>query len=157
VFETKCEVFFVFNGTAANSLALAAMCQSDHSILCREWAHVERDECGPSEFLSNGTKVLLLPGANAKINPTAIEKMVRQRTDIHYPKPRAVTVTQATEAGTLYSPEELKAIHPVARRCELKIFYTFIGEGGCRLMCSWDTSEADVGAFAADLAALMSR
>ena len=57
IFETNCEVFFVFNGTAANSLALASLCQSYHSILCHEIAHVETDECGAPEFFSNGTKV----------------------------------------------------------------------------------------------------
>src|SRR5690349_11440287 len=64
VFETNCEVFFVFNGTAANSLSLASLCQSYHSILCHEHAHVEADECGAPEFFSNGTKVLLLHGEN---------------------------------------------------------------------------------------------
>jgi threonine aldolase len=121
VFETHCEVFFVFNGTSANSLALASMCQSYHSILCHELAHVERDECGAPEFFSNGTKVLLLPGANGKVTPADIERMVNQRTDIHYPKPRAVSLTQATEVGTVYSPDELKVIHSVAHQCGLKI------------------------------------
>src|SRR5262245_49080451 len=97
VFETKCEVFFVFNGTAANSLALASMCQSYHSILCHETAHVETDECGAPEFFSNGTKVLLIPGPNGKIDPASVERMVRKRTDVHYPKPRAVSLTQSTE------------------------------------------------------------
>jgi threonine aldolase len=84
-FETDCEVFFVFNGTAANSLALASLCQSYHSILCHEYAHVERDECGAPEFFSNGTKVLLLPGKNGKIEPASITETVLRRTDIHYP------------------------------------------------------------------------
>src|SRR6266581_3761418 len=97
VFESDCEVFFVFNGTAANSLALASVCQPYHSILCHEVAHVETDECGAPEFFSNGTKVLLLPGENGKIDPAGIERMVKKRTDIHYPKPRAVSLTQATE------------------------------------------------------------
>src|SRR5947209_20442020 len=83
VFETKCEVFFVFNGTAANSLSLASLCQSYHSILCHEVAHIEVAECGAPEFFANGTKVLLLPGANGKIDPTAIDRMVNKRTDIH--------------------------------------------------------------------------
>jgi threonine aldolase len=121
VFETKCEVFFVFNGTAANSLALASMCQSYHSILCHELAHVERDECGAPEFFSNGTKVLLLGGENGKINPAAIEEMVLRRTDIHYPKPRAVSLTQATEVGTVYTVEEIKAIWAKAREFDLKV------------------------------------
>jgi len=121
VFETHCEVFFVFNGTAANSLALASMCQSYHSILCHELAHVEADECGAPEFFSNGTKVLLVPGADGKIDPAGIERMVKKRTDIHYPKPRAVSLTQATELGTVYSPDEVKAIWAKAKSHGLKI------------------------------------
>src|SRR5437667_54533 len=100
VFETRCEVFFVFNGTAANSLSLASLCQSYHSILCHELAHVEVAECGAPEFFANGTKVLLLVGPDGKIEPKSIEHAVSKRTDIHYPKPRAVSVTQATEVGT---------------------------------------------------------
>ena len=110
VFECDCEMFFVFNGTAANSLALASCCQSYHSILCHELAHVETDECGAPEFFSNGTKVLTLPGELGKITPAEIERTVKKRTDIHFPKPRAVSVTNATEVGTVYSPDELKAI-----------------------------------------------
>lgn len=121
VFETDCEVFFVFNGTAANSLSLASLCQSYHSILCHETAHVETDECGAPEFFSNGTKVLLLPGDNGKINPPAIERMVKRRADIHYPKPRAVSVTQATEVGTVYSVAELRALGELSTRLGLKI------------------------------------
>ena len=56
VFETNCEVFFVFNGTSANSLSLASLCQSYHSILCHEQAHIETSECGAPEFFANGTQ-----------------------------------------------------------------------------------------------------
>ncbi|MFN7140522.1 MAG: threonine aldolase family protein [Limisphaerales bacterium] len=118
-FETNCEIFFVFNGTAANSLALASLCQSYHSIVCHELAHVETDECGAPEFFSNGTKVLLVPGENGKITPDGIEAMVKRRTDIHFPKPRVVSVTNATEVGTVYSVNELKAIGDVARKLNL--------------------------------------
>ncbi len=121
VFETDCEVFFVFNGTAANSLALASCCQSYHSILCHELAHVETDECGAPEYFSNGTKVLLLPGENGKIAPEGIERVVKKRTDIHFPKPRAVSVTQATELGTIYAPGELKAVWARTKAHDLKL------------------------------------
>jgi threonine aldolase len=121
IFETDCEVFFVFNGTAANSLSLASLCQSYHSILCHELAHIEVSECGAPEFFANGTKVLLLPGENGKIDPAAIEQAVKKRTDIHYPKPRAISLTQATEAGTVYTPDELKKIWGVARQCGLRM------------------------------------
>jgi len=121
VFETSCDVFFVFNGTAANSLALASLCHSYHSILCHEIAHVETDECGAPEFFSNGTKVLLLSGEHGKINPTEIERTVRRREDIHFPKPRAVSVTQATEVGTVYSIAELKAVWSKCKSLRLRL------------------------------------
>ena len=121
IFEIDCEVFFTFNGTAANSLSLASLCQSYHSVLCHEYAHVERDECGAPEFFSNGTKVLLLPGENGKIDPAAIEREVLRRKDIHYPKPRAVSVTQCTEFGTVYTVDELRNIQEMAKRHSLKI------------------------------------
>jgi threonine aldolase len=121
VFETHCDVFFVFNGTAANSLALASLCQSYHSIMCHELAHVETDECGAPEFFSNGTKVQLLPGENGKVTPAGIERMVKKRTDIHFPKPRVISLTQATEVGTVYTPDELKAIGAVAHGLGLRV------------------------------------
>ena len=121
VFETDCEVFFAFNGTAANSLSLASTCRSYHSFLCHETAHIETHECGAPEFFSNGAKVLLIKGENGKISSESIEKMVTQRVDIHYPKPRVVSLTQATEWGTVYTPDELKAIWSVTRKHDLKI------------------------------------
>ncbi len=121
IFETPCEVFFVFNGTAANSLALASMCQSYNSILCYEGAHIETAECGAPEFFSNGSKVLLLPGANGKIDPVSIEGIVNKRTDIHYPKPRVLSLTHATEMGTLYSLDELRALTDTARKFNLRV------------------------------------
>ena len=121
VFETKCEVFFVFNGTSANSLSLASLCQSYHSVLCHELAHIETAECGAPEFFSNGSKVLLLPGEHGKIDPTAIERTVNKRKDIHYPKPRVLSLTQATELGTLYSLDELRELTNLARGFQLRV------------------------------------
>ncbi len=121
LFETDCEVFFVFNGTAANSLALASLCQSYNSILCHEAAHVETAECGAPEFFSNGSKVLLLRGENGKIDPASIEEAVSKRTDIHYPKPKVLSLTQATEMGTIYSVEELGILSDVAKKFGLRL------------------------------------
>ncbi len=121
IFEMDCEVFFVFNGTSANSLSLASLCQSYHSILCHEMAHVEGSECGAPEFFANGSKILLLSGADGKAEIKSIEKAVNKRTDIHYPKPRALSLTQATEVGTVYSLAELGALAETARRFGLKV------------------------------------
>ena len=121
IFEKDCEVFFVFNGTSANSLSLAAMCQSYHSVLCHELAHVETAECGAPEFFANGSKILLLQGANGKVDPAEIHRAVNKRTDIHYPKPRVLCLTQATEVGTVYSVDEIKARTELARKLGLRV------------------------------------
>lgn len=120
-FECECQVFFVFNGTAANSLALAALCRSYHSIICHEMAHIETDECGAPEFFSNGTKILLTPGKDGKVDLEAVANSVTRRTDIHYPKPKVLSITQATELGGVYTPDELQAVKAVAAEYELKI------------------------------------
>ncbi|MCE5274459.1 MAG: low specificity L-threonine aldolase [Deltaproteobacteria bacterium] len=120
-FETDCEVFFVFNGTAANSLALASLCRSYHSIVCHSLAHIETDECGAPEFFSNGTKILLAGGEQGKISPEEVEQIVLRRCDIHYPKPQVISITEATEVGTVYMPEELKALGELAKRLNLRV------------------------------------
>lgn len=119
-FETDCEVFFVFNGTAANSLALASLCQSYHSIIVHESSHVETDECGAPEFFSNGTKLLLASGPDGKLTPESVEKLVTRRSDIHYPRPRAISLSQPTELGTRYHVEEIRALTSTARAYGLK-------------------------------------
>jgi len=121
VFETDCEVFFTFNGTAANSLSLAALCQSYHSVICSEVAHVETDECGGPEFFSHGVKLLLATANQGKLQPESARELVLRRSDIHYPKPRVIGVTQATEWGTVYSIDELAAIGEVAREHKLRL------------------------------------
>lgn len=121
LFESHCEVFFVFNGTAGNALSLATMCQSYHSIICHRNAHVETDECGAPEFFSHGAKLLVGEGCDGKLVPKCIDETVLKRTDIHYPKPRAISVTQATELGTVYTIEELKSVHTAAKKHKLKL------------------------------------
>src|ERR1700690_4665013 len=81
LFETDCEVFFAFNGTAANSLALAALCQSYHSVICSGSAHVETDECGAPEFFFNGSKLLVGLSADGTWTPTGIRAMAPNRTN----------------------------------------------------------------------------
>lgn len=122
VFEADCEVFFTFTGTTANALSLAAMCRSYHAVLCHERAHVEDHECAAPEFFSGGAKLVLLPGPNGKLTPELIEAAaLRNRGDFHASKVRAVTLTQPTEAGTLYQPAEVVAIGELCRRLGLHL------------------------------------
>jgi threonine aldolase len=122
LFEIDCDVYFVFNGTSANSLALAACCQSFHSVICSDQAHVETDECGAPEFFSNGSKLLVAAGnGDGKLTPAAIRELATKRQDIHYPKPRAVTITQSTETGRVYTLDEVRAISEECRRLKLAL------------------------------------
>ena len=121
IFEIDCEVFFTFNGTAANSLTLASLCRSYHSVIAHQLAHIETDECGGPEFFSNGTKVLVVPGAEGKAEPERVEHTVRRRTDVHYPKPKVLSLTQSTEVGTIYKADQLDALRETARRCNLHV------------------------------------
>ncbi len=122
LFETDCEIYFVFNGTSANSLALASLCQSYHGVICSEVAHVETDECGAPEFFSNGSKLLAAPSPDGKLTPEAIREIATKRQDIHFPKPRAVTITQATENGRVYSLAEVAAIGESCRERRLSLY-----------------------------------
>ncbi|PXW66602.1 L-threonine aldolase [Methylobacterium sp. B4] len=121
LFETQCEVFFVFNGTAANSLALASLCQSFHSVICADSAHIETDECGAPEFFSNGSKLLTAPTEDGKLNPDLVRAIAGKRSDIHFPKPRAVTLTQATETGRVYTVAEIAGIAELCRSLGLRL------------------------------------
>ncbi|HEY4378976.1 MAG TPA: low specificity L-threonine aldolase [Acidobacteriaceae bacterium] len=121
LFETDCEVFFAFNGTAANSLALASLCQSYHGVICADSAHVETDECGAPEFFSNGSKLLVAKSEDGKLSPPAIQELATKRQDIHYPKPRVASITQATETGLVYTPDELRMIAVACEEHNLKL------------------------------------
>ena len=121
VLETDADVFFVFNGTAANSLALSALCQSYHSAFCHERSHVFVDECGCPEFTTHGARLIALPGPDGRITPAALEEAVRRRSDLHYHKPAALSLTQSTEVGTTYSPADVGALAETAHRLGLKV------------------------------------
>ncbi len=121
VFETDCEVFFLFTGSAANALGLATICRSFYSILCHEAAHVENDECGGPEFFSGGAKVRYLKGRDGRLTPAALQAAIARRTDLHFPKTGALSLTQSTELGTVYTPSQIKALCRVACKAGLKV------------------------------------
>lgn len=120
-FETDCEVFFVFNGTAANALALAHICRSYHAVLCHERAHIATDECGAVELFSGGAKLITTAGANGKLDIDELTAAVARQRDVHSPKPRAISITQATELGTVYTRDELARITEFARARSLLV------------------------------------
>ena len=115
LFERECDVFFVFNGTAANALVLGALCQRHHAVLCHELAHVETDECGAPEFFTGGSKLLPVAGGGAKLDPATLEPVMHRGHGVHFPKIRALSLTQSTELGTIYTLAELRALTEFAR------------------------------------------
>jgi threonine aldolase len=115
IFETDCEVFFVFNGTAANSLALAQLARSFHSVICHEYAHIEMDECGGPDFFGGGLKLLPTSGAEGKLDLAQVEATILRQRGLHSPKPRVISITQATELGTVYRRDEIERIAEFAR------------------------------------------
>ncbi|TWU01167.1 threonine aldolase family protein [Stieleria varia] len=121
MFEVDCEVFFTFNGTAANSLALASLCQSYHSVIAHKIAHVETDECGGPEFFSNGTKLLLVDGDKGCVDCEEVQRIVRRRTDVHFPKPKVLSITQSTEMGTVYDDAALDRVQETVQRLGLML------------------------------------
>lgn len=121
IFEMNCDVYFVFTGTAANSLSLASMCRSYQSVIAHQIAHVETDECGAPEFFSNGSKLLLATGENGKCDGADVERLITHRSDLHFPKAKALSLSQSTEFGTVYHPDEVKDLWGVTRSHGLSI------------------------------------
>jgi threonine aldolase len=119
IFETDCDVYFVFTGTAANALALAQVCQSFRSIICHQNAHIQTDECGAPEFFTGGSKLLLVGGENGKIDIGQTKALLARSNELHSHKPGVISIAQATEFGTAYTRDEIAAIAGVARSYEL--------------------------------------
>jgi threonine aldolase len=119
IFETDCDVYFVFTGTAANALALAQMCQSFRGIICHQNAHIQTDECGGPEFFTGGSKLLLVGGENGKIDIGEAKALLMRRNELHSHKPGVISIAQATELGTVYTRDEIAAITALARANEL--------------------------------------
>jgi threonine aldolase len=122
VFEREVSAFLVVTGTAANALALSAMVPPYGALLCHADAHIMVDECGAPELFTGGAKLIGLDEPGGKITPLAIERtldgFVRGE---HDPKPAAVSITQASEFGTVYTPAEIEAISELARRRGLRL------------------------------------
>jgi threonine aldolase len=119
IFEKDCAVFLIFNGTAANALTLAQLCRSFHGVVCHERAHSQTDECGAPEFFSGGAKLIPTAGTNGKLDLNNVAAALARHPDVHSSKPRVLSLTQATEFGTIYQRGEIEAICAFAREHSL--------------------------------------
>ncbi len=108
-FDADLEVFLVFTGTAANTLAIRSSCASYEAVLATDIAHIVEDECGAPAWLGGNT-IITCPHRNGKMQPEAIENLRLRPQDPHRVMPRLVSITQASELGTVYTPAEVRAL-----------------------------------------------
>jgi threonine aldolase len=123
VFECDLAIYPVATGTAANALALAALSPPHGGIYCHRTAHIEKDECGAPELFTGGAKLITLPGEGGKLRPEAIEPAFAEARErgIHQVRPAAISLSQATEWGTVYTPDEIAALAAFARPRNLRL------------------------------------
>lgn len=120
LFGTEVRALWVTTGTAANCLALASLCPPYGGVLCHREAHIQVDEAGAPEFFTGGAKLLLIDGEGAKLTPDAVEAAAAAiRPDVHQVQPHALSITNATEYGRVYTPDEVAALGEVAKRRKL--------------------------------------
>ena len=122
LFECKPAIFPLATGTAANALILSVLAPPYGVVYCHRNAHIEEDECGAPEFYTGGAKLNLLDGAHGKFDAEALRRAITGAGVEHHPQPAAVAITQATEAGTVHTVEEIAAIAEVAHAHELPLF-----------------------------------
>ena len=121
LFETEAQVFFVFSGTAANALALAHVCRSYHAVIAHAESHIATDEAGAPGFFSGGATTLTADTPIAKLTPQGVAALTTAGRGVHSVKPRALSLTQATEMGTVYTRDELRGLTDVAHRHGLAV------------------------------------
>lgn len=122
LFGRPCTVLWVATGTAANCLALATLVPPHGGVICHREAHIETDEGGAPGFYTHGAKLILAEGEGAKLTPEGIEAVIAGiRKDVHQVQPQAVSITQASEYGRCYRPEEMAAIAATAQGHGLKL------------------------------------
>lgn len=123
IFERDLVVHPVINGTTANSLSLATLVPPHGAILCHAEAHIAVDECGAPEFFTHGAKLVPIEGTDGKVTPAAVAQALGhfQKGFVHHPQPMAISLTQSTELGTVYTPAELQALSALAHGNGMKV------------------------------------
>jgi threonine aldolase len=157
VFGRAVATYPVATGTAANCLALATIVRPFGAVICAEEAHIATDECGAPEFYTGGAKLMTVPSADGRITPAQIEAVMARAVDggVHHVLPEAVSITQATEWGCVYSPAQIAAISAVCKQHGLRLhmdgarFGNALVHLGCSAgACTWQAG-VDVLSFGA--------
>lgn len=146
LFGKEVSVYFVFTGTAANVLSLTAVTRSYNSIICAETSHINEDECGAPEKFS-GCKVLSLETPDGKLTPELIQKHIYGFDFEHHSQPKVISITQATEMGTVYKPDEIREIIQYAHKYDMLVHMdgARISNAAAFLNCKFKDITRDAG------------
>lgn len=145
-FGSQASVYFVFNGTGANVLNIDAMCRSHHAVVCAETAHINVDECGAPQRIV-GCKLLTVETHDGKLTPDSVAKHLHGFGFEHHSQPRAISIAQPTELGTLYTIDEIKALSTLAHSygMYLHIDGARLANAAAALNCSFRDMTTDAG------------
>ncbi len=143
-FGSETEVFFVFNGTGANVLSLSTVTQNFNSIICAETAHIQEDECGAPEKFT-GCKLIPVEPVNGKVTIKAVLPHLKGFGFEHHSQPKVISISQVTEMGTVYQPEEIRALADLAHQHDM-----YLHMDGARLSNAAVALEMDFKAFTKD-------
>ncbi len=118
IFGKDIKVFFALTGTGANVLSILETTKSFNSVICTDISHINTDECGAPESIG-GVKLLTIKNSEGKLNPMLLENYIEEAGNEHHTQPKLISITQPTEVGTLYTPEEIKAIADFAHKSNM--------------------------------------
>lgn len=145
-FGQQAKVYFVFNGTGANVLSIDSMCRSHHAVICSDTAHIHVDECGAPQRIV-GCKLLIVPTPDGKLTPELVKTQLHGFGFEHHSQPRAISIAQSTELGTLYTLDEIKALADLAHE-----YHMYLHMDGARLAnaavalgCTFKQMTTDLG------------
>lgn len=145
-FGPEARVYLVFNGTGANVLSIDAMCRSHHAVICAETAHINVDECGAPQRIV-GCKLLTLPTPDGKLTPALVRQHLHGFGFEHHSQPRAISIAQPTELGTLYTLDEIRALADLAHGhgMYLHVDGARLANAAVALGCSFKEMTVDCG------------
>lgn len=146
VFGQQASVYFVFNGTGANVLCIDAMCRSHHAVVCSDTAHIHVDECGAPQRIV-GCKLLTVPTPDGKLTPELVRTQLHGFGFEHHSQPRAISIAQSTELGTLYTLDEIRALAELAHDYNMYLHMdgARLANAAVALGCSFREMTTDCG------------
>ena len=145
-FGAQANVYFVFNGTGANVLNIDAMCRSHHAVVCAETAHINVDECGAPQRIV-GCRLLTVPTPDGKLTPDLVKTQLHGFGFEHHSQPRAISITQPTELGTLYTLDEIRALADLAHSHDMYLHMdgARLANAAVALGCTFRQMTTDLG------------